>query len=114
MSLLVSNGTELIRYNTSSADIEFSNNRGMTWFVRSHGRDMGNVRAMTLHKGEIILCSDRGIFYSQNDGRSWFLRTGSEKSFVDLQDMGSELVAVTSDGHVFKSSNKGFYWYKRG
>ena len=62
MSLLVSNGTELIRYNTSSADIEFSNNRGMTWFVRSHGRDMGNVRAMTLHKGEIILCSDRGIF----------------------------------------------------
>ena len=86
MSLLVSNGTELIRYNTSSADIEFSNNRGMTWFVRSHGRDMGNVRAMTLHKGEIILCSD----------------------------IGSELVAITSDGHVFKSSNKGFYWYKRG
>lgn len=31
----------------------------------------------------------------------------------DIQDMGSELIATTSDGHVYASSSGGFSWFKR-
>ena len=76
----------------------------------SHG--MGNVRAMTMHKGEVILCSDQGIYASNSFGHSWFKR-GSERNFVDIQDMGNELIATVSDGHIYASSSGGFSWFKR-
>ena len=34
MSLMVVNGSELIRYNLSTASIEASNSRGISWFMR--------------------------------------------------------------------------------
>ena len=74
---------------------------------------MGNVRALTLHKGEIILCSDKGIYISKNSGMSWSKRNSSDRNFVDIQDMGNELIATTSDGHVYASSSGGFSWFKR-
>lgn len=74
--------------------------------------NMGTVRALTLHKGEVILCSDQGVYASKNFGMGWFKR-GSERNFVDLQDMGNELIAVTSDGHVYASPSDGFAWFKR-
>ena len=113
MSLIVSNGSEMIRYNPSANAIEASNSRGLSWSVRYRCSGMGNVRAMTLHKGEIILCSDRGIYFSKNSGMAWSKRNSSERNFVDIQDMGNELVATTSDGHVYASSSGGFSWFKR-
>ena len=73
---------------------------------------MGKVRAMTMHKGEVILCSDQGIYASKNFGMAWFKR-GIERNFVDIQDMGKELIATTSDGHIYVSLSGGFAWFKR-
>ena len=36
-----------------------------------------------------------------------------ERNFVDIQDMGNELIATTSDGHVYASLSGGFSWFKR-
>ncbi len=113
MSFMVVNGSEMIRYNPSTSSIEASSSRGSSWSMRCRCSDMGNVRALTLHKGEIILCSDQGIYASKNAGRAWFKRNGSDRKFVDIQDMGSELIATTSDGHVYASSSGGFSWFKR-
>lgn len=113
MSFMVTNGSEMIRYNPSANAIEASNSRGFSWSMRCRCSGMGNVRALTLHKGEIILCSDQGIYFSKNAGMSWMKRNSSERSFVDIQDMGNELIATTSDGHVYASSSGGFSWFKR-
>lgn len=113
MSLIVSDGSEMIRYNPSKASIEASNSRGFSWSMRYRCSSMGNVRAMTMHKGEIILCSDQGIYVSKNSGKAWSKRNSSERNFVDIQDMGNELIATTSDGHVYASSSGGFSWFKR-
>ena len=113
MSLMVSSGSEMIRFNPSTSAIEASNSRGLSWFMRYNCSSMGKVRALTLHKGEIILCSDNGIYFSKSSGRSWSMRNSSERNFVDIQDMGNELIATTSDGHVYASSSGGFGWFKR-
>ena len=54
MSLMVSDGSEMIRYNPSTASIEVSNSRGISWSMRCRCSDMGKVCAMTLHKGEVV------------------------------------------------------------
>ena len=113
MSLMVVNGSEMIRYNLSENAIEASNTRGFSWMMRYRCSDMGNIRALTMHKGEIILCSDQGIYFSKNSGKAWSKRNNSERNFVDIQDMGNELIATTSDGHVYASSSGGFSWFKR-
>ena len=113
MSLMVTNGSEMIRYNPSSSSIEYSNTRGFSWMMRYRCSNMGNVRALTMHKGEVILCSDQGIYFSKNFGIAWMKRNGSDRKFTDIQDMGSELIATTSDGHVYASSSGGFSWFKR-
>jgi hypothetical protein len=43
---------------------------------------------------------------------TFFNRTG-RKNFVDIQDMGNELIATTSDDHLYASSSGGFSWFKR-
>ena len=113
MSLMVSGGAEMIRYNPSTTSIESSNSKGSSWSMRYRCSGMGNVRALTLHKGEIILCSDQGVYISKNSGKAWSKRNSSERNFVDIQDMGNELVATTSDGHVYASSSGGFSWFER-
>ena len=32
---------------------------------------------------------------------------------TNTQDMGNEVIATTSDGHVYASSSGGFSWFKR-
>ena len=113
MSLMVSNGSEMIRYNPSANAIEASSSKGFSWSMRYRCSGMGNVRALTMHKGEIILCSDQGIYVSKCAGSAWSKRNSSERNFVDIQDMGNELIATTSDGHIYASSSGGFSWFKR-
>ena len=81
--------------------------------MRYRCSNMGNIRAITLHKGEIIICSDRGLYSSKNSGMAWSMRNSSERNFVDIQDMGNELVAVTDDGHIYVSSSRGFSWVRK-
>lgn len=107
---MVSTGSELIRYNPSTTSIESSKSKGFSWSHLCNCSNMGKVYALTFHKGEIILSSEQGV-YSSKSGMSWFTRNSTERSFVDLQDMGDELIAFSSNGHIYSSRSGGFSWY---
>ena len=113
MSLMISYGGELIRYNPSNSHIEYSNNQGRSWYQRYSGSNIGNVKGIIECGKELILCSDKGVFYSNNSGRSWYTRNSSCKDFIDIQNAGNELLASTADGHLYYSNNQGRSWYKR-
>lgn len=112
MGLMVTFGNELIRFNPSNSHIEYSTNRGSTWYTRNSGSSIGNVKSLVVYGNELILCSDKGVYYSTNKGATWYMRS-SQKDFVDLNDGGKELLAGTSDGHLYYSTNKGATWYRR-
>lgn len=113
MGLMITFGNELIRYNPQNHHIEYSTNRGSSWFARNTGSSLGNVRSIIVYGNELILCSDKGVMYSTNKGASWFTRNSSCKNFVDLQDAGKEILASTDDGHLYYSTNKGASWFRR-
>lgn len=110
---MVTYGNELIRFNPSNNRIEYSNNRGTSWYIRYTGSTIGNVRSLIVYGNELMVCSDKGVFYSNNKGTSWYIRNSSSKNFIDLQDAGNELLASTADGHLYYSNNKGTSWYRR-
>ena len=113
MGLMVSFGNELIRYNPANKRIEYSTNRGSSWYTRNSGSSIGNVKSIIVYGDELILCSDKGVMYSNNKGSSWYTRNSSNKNFIDLQDAGKEILASTDDGHLYYSNNKGSSWYRR-
>lgn len=113
MSLMLSYGGEMIRYNPSNFHIEYSNNQGRSWYARYTGSNIGAVKSITSCGKELLLCSDKGVFYSNNSGRSWYLRNSTYKNFVDISDVGNEVLASTDDGHVYYSNNQGCSWYRR-
>lgn len=113
MGLMVTLGNELVRYNPSNNHIEYSTNRGATWYTRYSGYSIGNVRSIIVYGNELILCSDKGVMYSSNKGATWYTRNSSNKNFIDLQDAGNEILASTDDGHLYYSTNKGATWYRR-
>ena len=113
MGLMVSFGNELIRYNPSNRHIEYSTNRGSSWYARNSGSNIGAVKSLITCGNELILCSDKGVMYSTNKGASWYMRCASRKDFIDLQDAGREILASTADGHLYYSTNKGASWYRR-
>ena len=55
------------------------------------------------------------IEYSTNEGRSWMARSTSTSfgNFSDLTDNGKEILANTSKG-LFYSTTNGMSWHKRG
>lgn len=113
MSLMISYGGEMIRYNPSNSHIEYSNNQGRSWYVRYSGSNIGNVKCLTACGNELLLCSDKGVFYSNNSGRAWYIRNSSCKNFIDITENGKELLASTDDGHLYYSNNQGRAWYRR-
>lgn len=113
MGLMLTLGNELIRYNPTNKHIEYSNNRGVSWYTRNSGNSLGNVRSIIIYGDELLLCSDKGVLYSRNKGVSWYTRNTSNKNFIDLQDAGKEILASTDDGHIYYSNNKGVSWYRR-
>ena len=110
MGLMVSFGNELIRYNPANKHIEYSTNRGSSWFCRNSGSSIGNVKSIIVYGDELILCSDKGVMYSTSKG---FTRSSSHKDFIDLQDAGKEILATTADGHLYYSTSKGSSWFRR-
>lgn len=113
LGLMVTFGGELIRYNPANHHIEYSNNKGSSWYSRNSGSSIGNVRSIIVYGDELILCSDKGVMYSNNKGSSWYNRNSSHKDFIDMQDAGKEILASTEDGHLYYSTNKGSSWYRR-
>lgn len=113
MALMISYGGELVRYNPSTKNIEYSTNQGRTWMMRCSGSNLGKVTCIMPYGKELMLCSDKGVYYSTNSGRSWMLRCSSRKDFIDMQDMGKEILASTDNGHIYYSTNQGRSWMLR-
>ena len=61
MGLMVSFGNELIRFNPANNHIEYSINRGSSWYTRNSGSNIGNVNSIIVYGNELILCSDKGV-----------------------------------------------------
>ena len=117
MSKLITFGSELIRINPSNNHIEYSNNKGYSWYSRHTSSSCGTFVDLVLYENEIIALTSKGIYYSNNKGYSWYSRcaslpTSSYGTFLSLMDGGKELLAQTSKCLCY-SPNKGFSWYKR-
>ena len=68
--------------------------------------------------GELIRISPKSatvLEYSKDNGRSWYRRysaSSSVGSFIDLLDIGTESLAITTKG-VYYSKDSGRSWYRR-
>lgn len=111
--IMVTFGNELIRYNPSNGHIEYSRNRGLTWYIRSGSILLGDVRSMVVYGDELILCSSEGVMYSTNKGTTWTTRSSTRRNFVYLHVIGNEILAYSDDGHLYYSTNKGYDWIMR-
>lgn len=73
MGLMVTMGNELIRYNPSNKHIEYSTNRGSSWYTRNSS----NKNFIDLQDAgkEILASTDDGhLYYSTSKGSSWYRR----------------------------------------
>ena len=114
MSQIVNIGSELIRINPAKNSIEYSNNKGNSWFSRHSGSSCGTFKDLLIYGGELIATTSKGVYYSNNKGCSWYCRHASGSvEFQSLADGGKELLAMTSKG-LHYSNNKGCSWYRRG
>ena len=115
MPQLITVGRELIRVNPATNRIEYSTNSGRTWSSRYAGTGCGAFRDLTVSGDRIIALTDKGVYASSNQGFTWSSRnTGNVvKDFVAIQSAGRELLAQTSDGHLFYSTNDGLTWNRR-
>ena len=107
MPQLITYGSELIRINPANNHIEYSTNRGVSWVSRYSGSSYGVFRDLVPYNGKIMAVTDKGV--------SWISRnsTSAAKTFVAIQDAGQELLAQTSDGHLYYSTNEGVSWIRR-
>jgi len=115
MPQLVNLGTELVRINPAKNTIEVSHNGGRSWVVRYNGNSYGTFRDLLPYGSELLACTDKGLYVSTNQGRSFVIRcnnTSSYGDFLNLQDGGTELLANTSKG-LYYSRNAGRGWVKR-
>lgn len=114
MSQIANNGGELIRINTSKNSIEYSNNKGYSWYSRYSGSSCGTFRDLLIYKGELLAATSKGVYYSNNQGMSWYSRytSGECGEFLNLADGGRDLLASTTKG-LYYSNNRGNSWYRR-
>lgn len=115
MPQLIHFGNELLRINTDKNTIEYSQNGGRSWVTRCSSTSYGSFIDLLLFGREILVCTSKGLYASQNDGRSFSPRctnTSSYGDFLSLQANGSELLANTSKG-LYYSRNEGRSWIRR-
>lgn len=115
MPQLINLGREFIRINTAKNTIEYSQNGGRSWVTRCNSTSYGSFIDLLPFGHEILACTSKGLYASQNQGRSFMPRctnTSSYGGFLNLQENGSELLANTSKG-LYYSRNEGRSWVKR-
>ena len=115
MPQLINIGQELLRINTTKNAIEYSQNGGRSWVTRCNSTPCGTFSDLLQVAREILACPSKGLYASQNDGRSFAPRctnTSSYGDFLNLQENGSELLANTTKG-LYYSRNEGRSWVKR-
>jgi hypothetical protein len=115
MPQLINIGQELLRINTTKNTIEYSHNGGRSWVTRCTSTSYGTFIDLLQVGNEILACTSKGLYASQNDGRSFSPRctnTSSYGDFLNLQENGSELLANTSKG-LYYSTSGGRSWVRR-
>ena len=73
MAQILNRGKELIRINPKdSRKLDCSINDGRTWTGRFYGNaSTGRFIGLTDNGKEILATTDKGLFYSINEGRTW-------------------------------------------
>ena len=73
MAQILNRGKELIRINPKdSRKLDCSINDGRTWTGRFYGNaSTGSFIDLTDNGKEILATTDKGFFYSINEGRTW-------------------------------------------
>ena len=73
MAQILNRGKELIRINPKdSSKLDCSINDGRTWTGRFYGNaSTGSFIDLTDNGKEILATTDKGLFYSINEGRTW-------------------------------------------
>jgi hypothetical protein len=115
MPQLINIGKELLRIYTAKNTIEYSQNGGRSWVTRCNSTSYGIFIDLLQLGNEILACTSKGLYASQNDGRSFAPRctnTSSYGDFLSLMQNGNELLANTSKG-LYYSRNEGRSWVKR-
>lgn len=104
----------LLRVNTDKNIVEVSENGGNSWSSRFTSPNCGTFRDLLLYKGNVFLCTSKGLYISTNDGKSFSPRynNSSAGEFLSLQDNGKELLATTTKG-LYWSTNEGKTWTRR-
>ena len=76
MSIMINREREMPRISPSdSKKIEYSTNQGRLWVTRFPGSpNVGNFVDLMDSGREILGTTDKGLFYSPNDGHTWVLR----------------------------------------
>ncbi|MCQ2340018.1 MAG: hypothetical protein MJZ79_04460 [Paludibacteraceae bacterium] len=114
MATMINFGSEMIRINPANNRIEYSTNRGTSWYSRCTSSSYGTFKDLLPFGNELLAVTSKGIYYSTNKGTSWYSRCTSTSygDFQTLMDNGSELLAQTTKG-LYYSTNKGTSWYLR-
>jgi len=115
MPQIITVGRELLRINSARNIIEFSINGGRSWAPRCSSSSYGTFVDLLQFGREILACTTKGLYFSQNECRSFAPRctnTSTYGEFLSLQSNGSELLANTSKG-LYYSRNEGRSWVKR-
>ena len=104
----------LLRVNTDKNIVEVSENGGKSWSPRFTSSACGAFRDLLLYKGNVFLCTTKGLYVSTNSGKSFSPRYNNPIAgeFISLQDNGKELLATTSKG-LYWSTNEGKSWTRR-
>ena len=114
-SQIIHLGSELLRINTTKNTIESSRNSGRSWVTRcSNSTSYGTFICLLPYDREILACTSKGLYASQNQGRSFSPRCTSTSygDFLSLIQNGDELLANTTKG-LYSSRNGGRSWIRR-
>lgn len=115
MPQLIYIGNEHLRINSAKNTIEHSQNGGRSWVTRCSNTSYGTFIDLLPFGREILACTSKGLYASQNEGRSFSPRRTNTSSYGDLlslQENGSELLANTTKG-LYYSRNEGRSWVRR-
>lgn len=76
MPIMINRGKEMLRISPKdSKKIEFSTTQGRSWFIRYNGSpNTGSFIDLMDSGKEILGTTDKGLFYSNTDGKTWHLR----------------------------------------
>ncbi len=75
MSHLIQHGRELIRISPRDArKLEFSVNGGRVWLTRCISTIYGKFLDLNDSGNEILAQTEKGLYASRNDGRTWLRR----------------------------------------